>query len=283
MYIDTTWVVACTDDRKLRLMLRHLPEEPYGWLDELLVITHRDRPDDLIRCEKVIEHWRPDWPFRVRSDEEERQAIIDADLPKACRTFFEHSLGIKLAIPLTVQSPLLFTDDDIVVTQDPGYLLEDGYMHFSRSGLDGYTDTPKDLEGIAALNETFGLDLSVEEYNERRTDEAAWYIPRVGISDFVDRLGIYFETKHLQRITLDEGTAPYGHTQRFRKCGMRFWSGWVNYQGPERAKIMTSADYRALAQKDIPKRVPRATFIHYCASGQKERYMEWLQRSLDGR
>lgn len=267
-----TWVVTCMDDRKLRLMLRWLPDEPWDWVDEMVIVTHRNRPDDLLRCQKVAEHWRPEWPIVCRTDEVEERELANIEAPYPLEMFFQHSLGVKILSALTHDAPMLFTDDDMVVQRDPSYLF-DGRPFASYSGFDGFTNTPKDNLALDCLNETFDLNLTIQEFNAQRNDEAVWLMPTIDRDDYVDRLQRYFSHPFIEGVTYDKGTAPFGHTQRFRKIGMRFFSVYMIYR---QAFQLRGNNYRILAQKELPQRVPKATFVHYCATGLKPQYMEFL-------
>jgi hypothetical protein len=265
------------DARKIELMFAWLPEEPWPWLKQMIIVTHRDHPRLLHDISQSVTECGKGWPVRVRTDIQEREAIRTFDLPPPLETFFEHSLGVKILQPLVTPPPLLFTDDDIIITRDPATLLLNTWGFASHSGLDGYTDTAKDHEGLQAINDTFELTLTLDEYNAGRSDEAVWYIPRIDLGDYVRRLQRFYLHPHLVRISQDSGTAPFNHTQRFRKSGMRYFSGFVINS---RMTLLQGRDYRALPYKVVPKKVPNATFVHYCASGNKPAYMEWLWKNV---
>ncbi len=277
---DITWVITCVNQPYLELLLSWLPERPWPWVRQVLVLTRRDDPDLRRDLKETVTYARPLWPVRVETDDVYYFILDGIDAPPALRTFFEHSLGVKVMVPLLVQPPMLFTDDDVVVTRDPSYIFESGLVAASYSGLDGLTETAKDLATLESICSTFGLDVDLKTYNAGRTDEAVWYLPSIDRDDYAARLRSYFTHPHVVSVSQDMGTAPHGHTQRFRKIGMRFMSGYVIRRG---ALQLRSPNYRALATKETPKSVPDATFIHYCSSGQKMKYVEWLRGELGGR
>jgi hypothetical protein len=269
------------DGRKLALLLRWLPEEPWSWLDRILVITHRDRPDLVEELIDIKREYGRHWPIDIRTDRSEETALDIIDAPPALRTYFQHLLGVKLMLPVTLKTPLLFTDDDVIVTRDPEDLIATNLPWFSHSGLDGYTETAKDLEAFDTVRRSFDLyGINLREFNRRRTDAGVWFLPTLDRTLYIRCLHRYFSDPHVVAVSHDVGTAPCGHTQRFRKLDQRFLSGHVIMTG---GISVIGPHYRALADKKIPKSVPGATFVHYCASGQKERYVEWLEREVPWR
>lgn len=272
---DVTWAITCMDGRKLALLLRWLPEEPWRALQRIEVITHRHRQDLVEELIDVVNEWGGDWPIDVRTDRYEETMLDAIGAPPALETYFQDLLGVKLMLPITVGAPLLFTDDDVIVTKNPGGLLESQFAWFSHSGLDGYTETAKDLAAFGAIKDSFEFECQLKHFNDRRTDAGVWFMPKIDRTRYVRWLVRYFSDPRIINVSQDEGTAPCGHTQRFRKLDQRFLSGLVVRTG---SLAVGGPHYRALADKTMPKSIPGATFVHYCASGQKERYMEWFER-----
>lgn len=275
---EVTWVIPCMDDRKLRLILRYLPEEPFEWLKKIVVVVGDVRDLD-IKCELVARHYRPEWPIKVRTEEREHRCLDSIDAPEALRVYFRDLLGVKLLLPLTIEPPFLYTDDDVILRNNPAEFLGDD-LWASQSGLDAYTTGRKDQEALGALCDAFNTYVTVDEFNKARTDAGVWYFPDY-YDDYDLRLWEYFGHSHVVDVSKDPGVANGNHTQRFRKLDQRFLSMWMRTHG---GSVVRTPIYRAMADKKMPVRVPNnVCFIHYCASAHKERYMEWLTNALPNR
>jgi hypothetical protein len=275
---DVDWVITCMDSDKFRLMLQWLPETPWFRLRRIELVTHRQRPEIVEICSKYARVLRPLWPIRCRTDQLECDYLDRIDAPEALRVYFRDLLGVKLMLPLTNDMPMMFTDDDVVVTTDPMYLWGPSAWG-SQSGLDAYTDTAKDVSSLGALAHAFNMPIGLSDFNATRTDAGVWYLPNINRIDYADRLRRYFSHPLTVQVSQDTGVANGDHTQRFRKLDQRFLSGYMIYSG---GLPLRGPHYRALADKNPPKTVPQATFLHYCASGRKEAYMRWLDEECVG-
>lgn len=272
---DVTWVVACTSTSRLELLLRWLPEQPWPWVKKILVVTP-EWGRAFQRDIEFVTDVRPEWVIEVRDEAEESDTLDRIGAPEPLVAYFDDSLGVKLMLPLTVDTPFLYTDDDVVLTRDPSSIIQN-YPWASHSGLDGYTDTPKDREALDTLCEAFLTEIPLDVFNHARTDAGVWYLPKFDLNFYLNALLRYFDSDHIRRVAADTGTAPKDHTQRFRKLDQRFLSGYMITHG---GISIRAPHYKALADRKIPVKIPGSAFLHYCASGNKEGYMEWLRRAL---
>lgn len=273
---NVTWVITSVDPRKFDLLL--------SWLDlidediplkEILVVC----PDvNIIRLGLLEVARRHRRRVHVRTEVTEALAMVNIAAPLPLRTYFYDLLGVKLMLPLTVPTPFMFTDDDFIARYDPSYLWGETPWG-SASGLDGYTETDKDIEALSALNFAMGTTETIEEFNTERTDAGAWYFPDLDRDHYRACLVRYFDHPHVHRVSVDPGVAN-GHTQRFRKLDQRFLSAYITSIG---GFSLRSPHYRITANKKHPVKVPDATLIHYCASGGKETYMAWLWDEYNAR
>lgn len=265
-----TWVYTCMKPAFFDLTLRWLPEEPWPWLKEMKVITSYKRADLAIDLEAIRSIIRPDWPITIEHDffAEEYARIIHPE-------FFEYtqnSLGVKLAIPTYIKPPFFFTDDDVIIASDPRLYIDGCNLPWgSKSGLDNIGESVRDLDDLGHFAHAFRARMPREMFNAGRTDAGVWYLPAVNVDEYSGVLKRFFAETHI----------PSLHGNRRRILDQRFLSMWIlTHDGfPRKSPV-----YRAYATRALPKKVmPDSVFIHYCASSQKPRYVEWLHEELKRR
>lgn len=171
------WAYLCNDPVKLALMLSKLSPQPS--LQQLHVV-----------CNEANAHMRPEFnrllqrcevlnsvDCRVATD----TAIIGAVREKldrvACQAAMHYSLFVKLCMPILAVpgTPLLYTDDDVLVLNTVGDLL--GSVPFTTTNLsDRLPYNSKGALELDALNDVFGSELLLEEYNHDKSDAGIWML-----------------------------------------------------------------------------------------------------------
>lgn len=268
-----TWAYTCMNPAFFELTLRWLPEKPWPILKHMLVITAHDRPDLIEELTAVKNRLRPRWPISIVDDSPLRQ--MSEHYPAALTKYTRESLGVKIMLPLWVPAPFFFTDDDVIIVNDPSEFLASGTMWGSHSGLDNYSESGPDMRELTAWQDVIeDSSMTREEFNRNRTDAAIWHMPDLDRDDYHKVLYSFFSQE-----AADLAAASGGN--RFRLMDQRFLTTWLYRNSGD---VYATPVYRAWPYRNLPKSVPSdGYFIHYCASSQKPRYVEWLNRVADER
>lgn len=283
----TTWVLGCLNPKHLELLLRWLPEEQWDSIKQMVVLTGTNIPvyDELRRLADL----RPGWDIDVRVEpncngelDYEHGVYAQHLMPGWPEMLAEYPLRVMVLYPLLVpEGPVLWTDDDFVVVNDPGPLLGNTSWG-GRGGLDMLTPSPRTTRILDLLDRTFELDgLDLETYNVGRTSGGCTYLTDVDRKEWETKLRYFFEDDVVRELHGREG-----HKRRFingfRTLDQRFVTGWMmSHNGG----VITGPHYRIWPYVKVPKKGPRddGTFYHYCAGKQKPRYVEWLHKVADER
>lgn len=251
----------------LRLMLRWLPPEPYPSFDAIVVSTE----GRLVEEYRALLTLRPGWPSAVIGDDT-LQATV-ATLPAAMRTYCERSVGIKATLPLCVDRPrYLYSDDDVVFVRDPSHMLGD-QPWASHSFISRVPDSDFSQRSIREWG-TIVPGITLQDYNMRRTDAGMFYLPERDVR-YRSILETYFTlpTTH-ERVNGNSKDKLFTSDQPLLSLWMMTIGGTP----------MKGTDYRVWATRKLPKSIPESTcVIHYCASSQKPRYVEFLNDQADMR
>ena len=170
----------------------------------------------------------------------------------------------------------------MVTAKDPAPLFAEGPFG-SKFGLDRFGTGNTDAEELRTLNEIFGLDVTVDEFNIWRTDAGAFALPPAR-ETYLPMLQSFFESAHAHEILQHGKRWPGGH--RFRRFDQRFLSFWMRVVN---ARSLPLPHYRAEAEHPakfaarmgarlIP---PDRTFEHYCSTRQKMWYVDILWSELE--
>lgn len=130
-----TWVYLCSDPNRLRLTLDFLPrDKPFEDLEsmDIAYLSHLDPVERADELRIAANYHAPSWlQYRVV----DLSATVRLCPPNLMKYFATDkarwSLGVKLLFPL-VYGALLYTDDDVIVPQDPRRLL--GYQGWGSKG-----------------------------------------------------------------------------------------------------------------------------------------------------
>lgn len=274
-----TWVVPSCTPEYLELFLDYLPDEPWPWVRRLVLILP-DPFDDRwngVGC-RLLD--MPGWEELTQTYADDtffNHPPATGDTAPGMRAYAERwpGLAIKVLAPLYFAGPLLIQDDDTVVLRDPAPLLE-LQPWGSTSGLDKFKPAAADAVLVREWDIAFGGRVSARHphaFNSLRVDAA--------VTAFNPDRALYRDrvTKWFGWATADavRGKA----VGRSRLMDQRFLSYWMiaESDGPLRGP-----GYRAMPTKKMQRSLPRhATFIHYCASGVKQQYVDWLRSCLASR
>lgn len=252
-------------------MLHWLPKKPWPAIKHMIVITS-NKPEDKHALEVIARQSRPQWPISVVA--EQPLWDLSKSYPQPLQDYMK-VLGFKVMIPLWIPPPFLFTDDDVIVFNDPSEFLAERTLWGSHGGLDSYGTQGLDLDEVQAWQRVIDDEsLTVGMFNTVRTDAGVWHIPDIDREEYHRILYRFFDTPQAYRAAERGGN-------RFRLMDQRFLSTWIYHQGGETYKAPV---YRAWPTKTMPKNVPtEGYFIQYCAGRQKSRYVEWLHKEADAR
>jgi hypothetical protein len=269
-------IVTChVDPQQMRLQLRSLERYRIGQL-RVLVPSEEDvewAEDELA--------WASPLPYLAEIDTCWYGEVFDG-VPPALRTYLtcDEPLGYKVLLPLRMRGPHLWMDGDVILTRDPARHTGVHYPWASRSGLDDWTKVGSLRNGDARTSR-LALEVAGEfttaPDSRHRTDAAVWWMPRpVDRGAYLDVLQRFFT---LPSVVAD---AEAGGNRR-RTLDQKFLSTWLvkklaQFTGGRRSDPDPLADcYRAAASwkaEEGRRDLGKATFLHYCCSGQKDRAIE---------
>jgi hypothetical protein len=181
-----------------------------------------------------------------------------------------------------VDAPLLFTDDDIICTKDPGYLFTDPDLPRGTAAFHSWDPNSKYKAGnkkheaqLRMWAHAFEIEpLSADRWNYWRTDAGLWYLPKVDKKKYEVQLKKFFLLAlglHDQLIDRDR-----------RFLDQRFLTMWLFTHAS--TPLKHREDYRIqFHYAPPPKNVPNSTFIHYCVGTHKKEYEEWFREKLHER
>lgn len=273
-----TWVVSSAYPINLELMMAWLPEKPWPWLRRAVVLvglSHAQEPELFAQLEAITKQ-RPAWPFEVHDDLglQEAAKTISPDLARYSRM----SLGFKITAPLRYgwdDDFMLFTDDDMVITDDPAQHGLPYYSMWSHTGLDKAHASDPVIKHIQSFDPTFSLD----EFNELRCDGGVWSVHHDDMAAYQDAVRIFFSdalpnmSRSLYRL-IDQRFLTWFFIQRAR----------LDRLAARDQHLLTGANgaYRICPTKYVPKRFRvHKTFMHYCASGVKQPWRELMWKEVE--
>lgn len=273
------WTYLCCHEKFLEMTLRHLPREPLDGLRTVHVCYQGHQFPDLgHRLKLQCIQDAPDWLEWEVSD------VSHATWQLACFlgirfTPFQHyymnekhniALGAKMMMPLMFAPPILFTDDDVLVLQDPKRLLTGPFCTahgFNRLGM-----TIPGVRIANNLRDVFDAerDFSVYDYNEHAVDAGVWFVQDATGWDRL--LARFWHSPYVQVMKTDN--------TEFRCCDQRFLTmygrkyGWRRLTSTRDRRIyLTALDERVKVKFDAP-------FVHYGASSHKDEYIAHFRERL---
>lgn len=255
-----TWVVSSGYMKRLEIFFAWLPKDKPEWLDEMVIVTN-----SVSEVKALTERVLPKYDFRIIKEQEIIKYPAYETRGGAYSSNHE-ALGHKMSAPLflTPGSNMLYTDDDVVVTQNPSSLFIGGARH-SWVGTTRMGDSPKEREFRAAYASIFGVrPLTAKEWNEKRTDGGAWYIPDFNVKEYGRLATEFFETV-IPQLKLE------GH--RARMSDQWFMTMYLHSLG---SKKFTGKEYSVLTNSMLGT-LPNATLVHYAVHKKdKARFEDWL-------
>lgn len=181
------WVYLCSDPRRLALTLRLLPNEPFDGLNRMVIgwCSHLDPVvrGDVLR--QQADFYAPTWlkPHIEVVD----LSPLACYLPAGLHRYWSNgksrwSLGVKLVLINAMLTapyqyrPYLYTDDDVIVPQDPAPLLAQG--SFGSKGCFRFAGNKAYI--AEQLFEAFMLDTngymnSWQRYDAHALDAGVWF------------------------------------------------------------------------------------------------------------
>ena len=271
------WVYLCSDPRRLEMTLKFLPEYLPG-LEQMHVVfcshfnqvTHSD-------FKAVLNQWQPTW---LPIDVIDLSGWGGSLMPQGLQNYFRNdvgpggdgrvkTLGCKLLLPIIFQTPLLYTDDDVLMLRDPIKLYRQ-YGEYGNRGSFRLEGKKRDvLEDIA---EAF----DVPEYTE---------YPALFDANIIGA-GIFFIAAHRNWKSRLERFSRCPYIGRLRNKGREFFcldQRFITAFGLEHGwkQIGLKEGFRRtfLAGKKLPRNFfEDATFVHYgCAPKDKAKWVDLLE------
>lgn len=286
------WVYLCSDPRRLGITLRLLPRDGMIGLREMSIcyMSHMDPPelaDSLY--EAVVKH-APAWlNWCIRDLTPGLANLAPSNLLAYCGAYNNRrkprwNLGFKLLLPLYFEPPFLYTDDDVLVIQDPQPLMTNS---FGTSGNFKFFKDNRRLFPLAGELATAFFDRStslVQDelfrhpdkmaslYDERILDAGVWFIKYPDDWDY--RIKRFAELPYLSG--LDETS------HEFRRQDQRFLTmfgilhGWdVLNKAPQRRNC-----YSHPSKFTLDSLVKGTYFVHYKTGRHKADWMTALETFL---
>lgn len=273
------WAYLCCHEKFLEMTLRHLPNEPFDGLDTMHVCYQGHQFKGLgERLELIATAFAPQW-LKMDINDVSMAVWLAAEILEIDRSPFQHyymnekdniALGAKLMLPIIFKGPLLFTDDDVLVLQDPKRLLDNSFCTahgFNRLGM-----TIPGVRIANNLRDVFDAerDFSVYDYNEHAVDGGIWFInnDRERWDEFMRR---FWHSPCVASMKTDN--------TEFRCCDQRFITmygrtyGWKRLTSTKDRRIYLTALDKQKVKFDVP-------FIHYGASSHKDEYIEHFKERL---
>jgi len=178
------WIYLCSNPERLKLTLQFLPRDPLQNLGTMSIAycSHLDPPERKHELHSVLHRWRPTGLLAEVID----LSPLERFLPEGLRPYWSTgknrwSLGVKLLLPyLDPGRPLLYTDDDVIVPQDPWPLLEQGAFGSKGCFRFGYKKQSIQRE-LATMIGLLDIDSGAgasngKWYDDNALDAGVWYM-----------------------------------------------------------------------------------------------------------
>lgn len=255
------WIYLCSDPRKLEMTLRYLPELNVElcviYCSHFKQVTH----DELFR---VMAKWAPKWLAWHLFDMSTAGNLMPAGLQ---RYYFGQSgskvqtLGVKLVLPLAFTPPFVYTDDDVLLLQQP-------MQHPLGYGNRGsYRFKGEHLAIRRQLSQAFELPELIEEFDQHVIGAGVWYIPES--ANWTERLQAFSELPYVQTM---RGREFFCLDQRFITAfGMEH--NWQQVGLPIFRRTF-------FPPSKLPRNVFDCTFLHYGSGSNKGRWLDMFEANL---
>lgn len=245
-----------------------------GWLSHLDVPKLGDELAYVMRTEA------PDWmDWSVRD-------LSNFRCPSQLEEYFTSptrkprwSLGVKLLIPLEFTAPLLYTDDDVIICQDPQALMDERQLgpldmgpSFASGGNFPFFKHRDRVRYIAdQLGQAMEISDVFERYDARILDAGFFFLSAQDCEDWAERLERFAALPYIGDLD------PESH--EFRRLDQRFLTAFGLRR---RVRRLCSAPLRRNFLTPPPKNVRGAItdtfFVHYMSRQYKAAWMDALEQ-----
>lgn len=199
------WVYLCNNPERLKLTLQFLPREPFKNMGTMTVgyCSHLDPPERADELHSMMDRWRPKgWLCSVTD-----LSPLGQHLPPGLQAYWSTgksrwSLGVKLLLPfIDPNRPLLYTDDDVIVPQDPWPLLEQGSFGSKGCFRFGYKKQDIQRQLVVCFKHYCGGILDGKWYDEHALDAGVWYMREGMTNAWQQRLQDFSELPYIKQLT----------------------------------------------------------------------------------
>ena len=279
-----TWAYLCSDPRRLAITLRLLPrapanETPLPGLDSMKICwcSHLDpagRAQELM--DAALRH-APSWLDYSVHD----LSTLESICPKTLTGYFRNgkprwALGVKLLLSYEFTTPFLYTDDDVLVRDDPSKFMINS---FGTSGNFKFFKRNSRHENLIGQLWTLtgrpwpGLMEAMDEYDAHILDAGVFFVQ---------------DARHWYTLLRDFARLPYvreldPESHEFRRLDQRFLTmmgirfGWTRLH---RASERRNA-YSHPSKFRVSSLIEGTTFVHYKTGQYKRDWMDTLERYLE--
>lgn len=219
---DYRWLYLCSDPRRLAITLRSLPSGAFAHLDNMTVLycSHLDGPTHRRALVDTASQWAPSWlNVKVQDATPFGKYLPDGVLQQ----YFAHpkkrwGLGVKLTLPWIADGPYLYTDDDVLVPQDPWLVMREHIDGFGTSGNFKFFKGSTRLEPFAReLMSVIGHGQIANAgalYDRYILDAGIWFDCLAMTTSWETQLKKFAALPYLQNVKVD--------SHEFRRIDQRF-------------------------------------------------------------
>lgn len=282
------WNYLCSDPRRLAITLRFLPDGLPG-LSTMNVCYASHLDGDLAwgPLARTLEQYAPSWLHWTLRD----LSHLKTHVPDQLRGYWANdkkrwALGMKLVMPYVTEDPYLYTDDDVLLLEDPRRLMANsfgtaGNFKFFKGNrrlfplalelFSAFYNSPRENWSVEFQHPSIAADL----YDRQILDAGIWF--QKDPYDWSQRLYQFAKLPYLT------GLDPTSH--EFRRIDQRFLTLFGIKHGWDQLHVARDRRncYSHPTKFRIPTLVKGTTFVHYKTGRHKADWMTALERYLETR